>query len=1544
MDNTGGKFSLSESLNSAKDSAKYKWDNSHFFKNTTTSLKNKGKNVLNSAKNKSDNIKNAVKNKASKGLNHISSNRFWWGIILFLIICIVSLVLVGQYYIIPQKLDGVVAKQKELDSIALANAVAAQAADDALLINNPTDKTKQHNQLVIDAITKRIQDNQLALKTAIDAQAADDAFLINNPTDNTKQHYEIVINAITKKISDDRDALNAAVTAQQSAAQTALAAAVAAQQQTDNIALAAAVAAQQQTDNIALTTAQNAATLAVSTQVAAQQLAAQQAAAQTQLQSNCTTATTSPVTCISNGQLNFQSLTKFINKNGKSNQMFMGDILKQCMYITSLNGRYYLVMQDDGNLVLYDNNNNQNKILWPINTQVNTTNKPFWLLLDNSGNLSIYDKNCNVLKSWWKGTGNENVLLLQDDGNVLLLDNTGNTLWQTYTSIICNNIINPNNSSNTFSTTTSLLNIFNQYMGGRVSNNQILLNETLDQCNYIADNNKNFMLILQSDGNLVLYDIKNALMIWKANVKIISTVATTTKYQMKVNTSDGLCIIDSNNNKVWSLGLSNNGIKTLKLESNRNLVLYDTNNNPLWATNTGCYSTTVPKTSCVVTNNINNLSLVNNLSVSTGDTLIKGEILNQCKYLQSPSGNYVFGLGSDGNMVLFSKLTNAILWSSQTSTLMGSSPYGCWLTLDRFGNLVLYDGSCNIVSTLFKNTSGVPNLIFKVLDDGNAGIVLLTNANYPVMVWQTNTSNNSYLDNSQYLLTPTTSNTYTQQNYVQLTGTNTDLPNQPMTGSLNDCKQSCNNASNCIGFSRNKTATDIDNTSQCYLKLAFPSLTQNDPTWQTYVKNQQSIPSATSATTISGVGNTLNVPALLGQNYQLTSPSNLYNAIMQSDGNFVIYKISTGGPTWATNSGLSASNRKSPYYLKICPNGNINIYDGTNTFYKNVYTNTVQTNSTISLILSDDGNLTLLMMDFQKSQPNQMPFMLTISLSNTSDGTTGVTIPLSLLYTPNSLGTGGALVTFGQSTYMYPGDILPQNTMLVNGNYNLSMQSDGNLVIYNTTNAIWNTATGDSTKRNAPYVFTYTKNYELIVYDCNYKRLWYLNLNSVINNTPPTSNDLPILQLTNIGQLVIANSKTIYWTNAKFSNLTSKDTGFNDGGGGNIIYLDRHTLDCSGGLLNEMVYVRSGNNFRYNYNCLNVGSEFGKTISTKSTPSLPEGDTTNLKDHNIDCGDSILSKIHYLRDTGGKFHYDYSCVNIPGMKLNKKILNTPKQTAGANESYYLDRHDVKCDTDEVLTQMQLNYDSNTRQYNYQYTCAKPRYTVPNPLGQNYVSGGVQNTDWKYTTDPNDTQCANNWNYYNADGTTLIEGNIKNISSVNDTKSWCPIKNTANTNNITQTQLRRINSNTYIPPTNNPQMTRMINQSSNLAIENNGPATIGNMTGTYTDDGLMNKKWDWYPVDPNNVRGAQYICNHVSNNCLENGGALSDGNIVAAYPNDNNVNKQWNISVMPDNQHVTICNVKTNNCLENNGPMTLGNTLAAYPANNSSDQSWSIDLK
>lgn len=93
--------------------------------------------------------------------------------------------------------------------------------------------------------------------------------------------------------------------------------------------------------------------------------------------------------------------------------------------ITSKDGRYSLIMQGDGNLVLYS----PSRSLWSSNTAGRASN---WVVMQNNGNLVIYDSK-NV--SYWDShTSGRAFLIIQNDGNLVMYDAFGRVMWHTFTS------------------------------------------------------------------------------------------------------------------------------------------------------------------------------------------------------------------------------------------------------------------------------------------------------------------------------------------------------------------------------------------------------------------------------------------------------------------------------------------------------------------------------------------------------------------------------------------------------------------------------------------------------------------------------------------------------------------------------------------------------------------------------------------------------------------------------------------------------------------------------------------------------------------------------------------------------------------------------------------------------------------------------------------------------------------------------------------------------------------------------------------------------
>jgi hypothetical protein len=121
---------------------------------------------------------------------------------------------------------------------------------------------------------------------------------------------------------------------------------------------------------------------------------------------------------------------------------------------TSGNPGAHLVMQTDGNLVIYNASNAAiwatytlhnpnhmayiNTTLWPgtlfPGQSIDTADRRYHLVLQKDGNLVLYSPNRAL---WASGTDGRSVsfLTMQSDGNLVLYDSNFRALWYTRTSV-----------------------------------------------------------------------------------------------------------------------------------------------------------------------------------------------------------------------------------------------------------------------------------------------------------------------------------------------------------------------------------------------------------------------------------------------------------------------------------------------------------------------------------------------------------------------------------------------------------------------------------------------------------------------------------------------------------------------------------------------------------------------------------------------------------------------------------------------------------------------------------------------------------------------------------------------------------------------------------------------------------------------------------------------------------------------------------------------------------------------------------------------------
>jgi RHS repeat-associated protein len=185
-------------------------------------------------------------------------------------------------------------------------------------------------------------------------------------------------------------------------------------------------------------------------------------------------------------------------------RLFSGQALGSGQCLQSLNKRFMLSMQTAGNLVLYDLSYSPAHAIFYNST---TGTPGSYLAMQTDGNLVIYTASGSPVWSTGSVTGTGSYMLqVQDPGNLVIYKD----IWETGTSQPANGVTN--------FTPVSCSNI----------GNSIALNQNIPMGSCLISNNGRFALLMQTDGNLVVYDRSvnplNAL--WNTGTGIVATPLT----------------------------------------------------------------------------------------------------------------------------------------------------------------------------------------------------------------------------------------------------------------------------------------------------------------------------------------------------------------------------------------------------------------------------------------------------------------------------------------------------------------------------------------------------------------------------------------------------------------------------------------------------------------------------------------------------------------------------------------------------------------------------------------------------------------------------------------------------------------------------------------------------------------------------------------------------------------------------------------------------------------------------------------------------------
>ena len=453
-----------------------------------------------------------------------------------------------------------------------------------------------------------------------------------------------------------------------------------------------------------------------------------------------------------------------------------------------------------------------------------------------------------------------------------------------------------------------------------------------------------------------------------------------------------------------------------------------------------------------------NLVAATNYAAGTSN-ITAGTTIGPNQFLTSPNRWYIALMQEDGNFVIYNKASKAV-WS----TLTGNAGVSTF-KYQTDGNLVIYDGTNKATwNSNTPNVASISSLTFVNLtpevypqgDADNLQLVAAQNFELSTSSIQSDAAPRTReLWPGEYLTSANGWYRLLMQRDGKLVVYN--KANKPVwfTDTAEACKAIFQQDGNLVLY-RYSDGQAIWNAGS-YLQPTSFTPTANFPTGSGFL----------------AAGDSSSSRLTIGQN--LYSPNGWYRLTLQSDGNLVLYSKGTifTGPAdqnyniaiWSSGTGgLNAT------YAQFQSDGNLVLYTAANAavWYSNKGSYPQGTAKKLSLL--NDGNLVI---------------------SGTNNASKTITSPA-----PNfPTGTGQILATNTESSKLYKEDTLYS----ANGWYRLTMQTDGNLVLYrkgtggtaeqNYNTPVWSSGTAYT---NAHYAY-FQADGNLVLYDSSNNAVWWSN-------------------------------------------------------------------------------------------------------------------------------------------------------------------------------------------------------------------------------------------------------------------------------------------------------------------------------------------------------------------------------------------------------------------------------------------------------------------
>ncbi len=209
--------------------------------------------------------------------------------------------------------------------------------------------------------------------------------------------------------------------------------------------------------------------------------------------------------------------------------------------LVSPNGKYILLNQSDGNVVLIDTH--ANRPVWSTGTQ----SRPGAVLIQQGdGNAVVYQDGRSV---WATGTNGRTgaILRLQDDGNLVVVAPGNLPVWDRYPD--------PPPPPGVTATLGS--------------------GQRLDPGQRLTSSNGRYVFVNQGDGNIVLSDTRYGKVLW-------ATGTQNRPGAVWVQQGDGNGVVYHNGSPIYSTGTRGRNGAILRLQDDTNLVVVAPGNVPVW--------------------------------------------------------------------------------------------------------------------------------------------------------------------------------------------------------------------------------------------------------------------------------------------------------------------------------------------------------------------------------------------------------------------------------------------------------------------------------------------------------------------------------------------------------------------------------------------------------------------------------------------------------------------------------------------------------------------------------------------------------------------------------------------------------------------------------------------------------------------------------------------------------------------------------------------------------------------------------------------------